>query len=91
MTTVKICGLRRLEDIQAVNELKPDYAGMILTSGYRRSISFSIAKELSKSLTIPLVGVFVNTSVKEILTYDFIDIIQLHGNETNEEILRLKK
>lgn len=29
-TRIKICGLTRLEDIQAVNEAKPDFAGFIV-------------------------------------------------------------
>ena len=29
-TRIKICGLTRLEDIDAVNELKPEYVGLSL-------------------------------------------------------------
>jgi len=29
-TKIKICGLRRREDILAVNEAKPDYCGFII-------------------------------------------------------------
>ena len=29
-TRIKICGLTRLEDIQAVNEAKPDFCGFIV-------------------------------------------------------------
>jgi phosphoribosylanthranilate isomerase len=38
---IKICGLRRAEDIAFVNEALPDYAGFILSGGFRRSISAS--------------------------------------------------
>ena len=30
-TRIKICGLTRLEDIDAVNELKPEYVGFVYT------------------------------------------------------------
>ena len=29
MAKLKICGLKRLEDIEYVNELKPDYIGFL--------------------------------------------------------------
>ena len=29
-TKIKICGLSRPEDIEAVNEVKPDYAGFVV-------------------------------------------------------------
>ena len=39
MAKLKICGLKRLEDIEYEFELKPDYIGFILTPGFRRSIN----------------------------------------------------
>ena len=33
MKKVKICGLRRKEDILIVNRLKPDYVGFVFASG----------------------------------------------------------
>ena len=29
MTKIKLCGLTRLEDIQAANRLRPDYVGFV--------------------------------------------------------------
>ena len=89
MAKLKICGLKRLEDIEYVNELKPDYIGFILTPGFRRSINRKTASLLKKHLDkgINAVGVFVNDS-KENIEYftknGIIDTIQLHGNETPE-------
>lgn len=89
MAKLKICGLKRLEDIEYVNELKPDYIGFILTPGFRRSINRKTANLLKKHLDkgINAVGVFVNDS-KENIEYftknGIIDTIQLHGNETPE-------
>ena len=47
MTTIKFCGLRREEDILAVNRIRPDYAGMILSAGYKRSVNREQAKQLN--------------------------------------------
>ena len=38
-TKIKICGLRTEEDIRAVNEVHPDYAGFILFPGSRRYVT----------------------------------------------------
>ena len=91
MTRVKICGLRTPEDIRAVNRYRPDYAGMILSSGFRRSISKEQAKQLRSLLDeeIVLVGVFVDEPLEVIQEYvreGILDIIQLHGQETDEFI-----
>lgn len=84
MVKVKICGLRRDEDIDYVNELKPDYIGFILSKGYRRSIDIDTARRLKKRLdpSIKAVGVFVNEDLNYIEQYDFIDLVQLHGTES---------
>lgn len=89
MVKIKICGLRREKDIEFINELKPDYAGFILTDGFRRSITISQAKRLKTLLdeNIKAVGVFVNDDVEKINTLirdKVIDIVQLHGTETPE-------
>ncbi len=89
MVKIKICGLRRKKDIEFINELKPDYAGFILSDGFRRSITVSRAKELKELLDkdIKAVGVFVNDDIEKInvLVKDkVIDIAQLHGTESPE-------
>ena len=43
---IKFCGIRRLEDVAAVNLCQPDYMGMILSGGFRRSISQEQAQRL---------------------------------------------
>ena len=93
--TVKICGLRRRQDIEAVNEYRPDYAGFILTGGFRRSIVAGTFFELKSYLSseIKAVGVFVNEPLEEIEKYytQDLDVIQLHGDEDAEYIKRLRK
>ena len=92
---IKICGMRRPEDISYANEVKPDYVGFILTPGFRRSITKETAKELKSKLasSITAVGVFVNEPPEKIVEYleeGIIDVAQLHGQESEEDIVYLK-
>lgn len=96
MPKIKICGLKRLEDIYTVNEYKPDYIGFVF-AGKKRCISPELAYELKQHLDkiIKAVGVFVNAEIEFILKLvesGTIDVIQLHGDEDNAYIqeLRLK-
>lgn len=89
MSKIKICGLRREQDIDYVNELKPDFIGFILTAGFRRSISRETAKMLKSRLSkdVTAVGVFVNESAETVNSFvaqGIIDIAQLHGDESAE-------
>ena len=61
MAKVKICGLMRPQDVKAVNEYMPDYAGLIFAPS-RRRLSIQQAKELISHLNgdIKRVGIFVN-------------------------------
>ena len=45
---IKICGIRRPEDIIYVNEFKPDYIGFVFAESKRR-ITAENAAELKKS------------------------------------------
>lgn len=92
---MKICGLRRREDILAVNRLLPDYIGFVF-AGSRRRVSPQQAAALRRELApqIRAVGVFVNAPADEILALEragVIDLIQLHGDEDEEYIRRLKE
>ena len=71
MAKLKICGLKRVEDIDYVNELKVDYIGFILSAGYKRSIDFKTAQSLKNRLSkdIKAVGVFVDEDKKYIDYY----------------------
>lgn len=93
---IKFCGIRRLEDVAAVNFCQPDYMGMILSGGFRRSISQEQAQRLvqEKSATIAAVGVFVNESSETICRMAeqlHLQVIQLHGNESAEQIQTLQQ
>ena len=93
---IKFCGIRRLEDVAAVNLCQPDYMGMILSGGFRRSISQEQAQRLvqEKSDAIAAVGVFVNESSEIICRMAeqlHLQVIQLHGNESAEQIQILQQ
>ncbi len=94
MTKLKICGLRRCEDIAYVNEFCPDYAGFILSEPFWRHISLEELRVLTGQLSekiIP-VGVFVNETIETILPYaEYLGVIQLHGDEDDEFIKNLKE
>lgn len=96
MSRIKICGLRRPEDIAAVNEARPDYCGFIVEyPKSRRSIDRTTLRELVRGLRekIVPVGVFVNAQkelVAELLEEGTIQIAQLHGQESQEYIQELK-
>lgn len=90
----QICGLTRLEDIDAVNELKPEYVGFVFAKS-RRQITKEHAVTLRRYLDpeIQAVGVFVNelpAIVAGYLEEGVIDLAQLHGNESEEYIHSLR-
>ena len=96
MTRVKLCGLTRAEDIEAVHRLEPEYIGFVFAEKSKRYVSPEKAAELKKLLNpeIKAVGVFVDEDINKVanlLRNKTIDIAQLHGNEDNSYIEKLKK
>ena len=83
---VKMCGMRRKEDIAYANEVKPDAIGYIFFSKSKRYVTGQQARELDQNLDqkILSVGVFVNETIEkvtEIANEVPLDVIQLHGDE----------
>ena len=94
MVKLKICGLRRKEDINIVNKYGPDYIGFVFADSPRK-VSYEEAKVLSDILSedIVPVGVFVNEHMKLIVDLfkdGIIKIAQLHGDEDEKYIRNLK-
>lgn len=92
---IKICGIRRMEDVEYANKLLPDYIGFILADGFSRQITKKQATEFAQRLDkkIKRVGVFVNQPVETVAEYindGIIQYAQLHGDEDNEYINMLK-
>lgn len=97
MTKIKICGLRRPEDIVYVNEAKPDFAGFIIdVPKSRRNVPREKVWELTALLSPEIlpVGVFVNAPMETILslvTDGTLKAVQLHGQESQSYLEELKK
>ena len=94
MVKLKICGMRREEDIEMANKYKPDYIGFVFADSPRK-VSYDQAKELSELLSdeIVPVGVFVNEHMKLIVDLfrdGIIEMAQLHGDEDEKYIRNLK-
>lgn len=93
---IKLCGLTRPCDIEAVNELQPDYIGFVFAKKSGRYVSPEKAEELKAMLApgIQAVGVFVNEEPEQIVSLleaGTIDVAQLHGQEGEREIRRLRE
>lgn len=95
MIKIKFCGLRRGEDIEAVNRLKPDFAGFVFAKS-KRQIAREQAVRLKRQLDpdIKTVAVLVNMPAEEaaaLANKGIADLLQLHGDEDAEYIAALRK
>ena len=95
MSRIKICGLKRIEDVYAVNEFKPDYVGFVFAATKRFVLDEAAAiMKAALNSDIPAVGVFVNEPIAHIVKLvreKSIDIIQLHGQEDLNYVNRLRE
>ncbi len=95
MIKVKMCGLRRTEDIMYANSVLPNFIGYVFAPQSKRFVTAEQAIEFTKSLDsriIP-VGVFVNEPVENVIkifNIGAIKIAQLHGNEDENYIAMLQ-
>ena len=92
---IKICGVSREEDIEYVNEARPDYTGFVFAES-RRKVTPAEAAKLRRRLAegIAAVGVFVDASIDDIIGLcrdRIISLVQLHGTEDDAYIERLKE
>ena len=95
MTKIKLCGLSRLCDIEAANEIRPDYIGFVFSQKSKRYIRPEKAAELKKRLCpdIKTVGVFTDEkpeNIAALLESGVIEIAQLHGLEDDKYVRQLK-
>ena len=96
MTKIKLCGLTRPCDIEYVNELLPEYIGFVFAPKSRRYISPEKAEMLRSMLDFKItpVGVFVDEKIEiiaDLIKRKIIDIVQLHGNESEQYIEDLRR
>ena len=93
----KICGLKEKDSILCCEANNVNFFGLIFYQQSPRNIAFKDAKELvnfSKNLRISPVGVFVNHEIndlKDIIKSLNLKYIQLHGDENQEYISKIKK
>ena len=96
MTKIKICGLTRPQDIEAVNAARPDFAGFVFAEKSRRRVTPAQAAALRRALRFGIVpvGVFANQPVREILrllSAGTIAVAQLHGQEPEETVRQIQQ
>ncbi len=96
MTKIKMCGLSRLEDIEAANAIKPDYIGFVFAEISKRRVSAPEASKLKSKLDpdIKAVGVFLDDKldfIASMLNLGIVDAVQLHGSENEEYIERVRQ
>lgn len=86
---IKVCGITQFKQLQQLEALNIDYAGLIFYKDSPRYMGDKITGKQVKEADFDLkkVGVFVNPGYSELLDaideYG-LDIVQLHGNETPE-------
>ncbi|KQK25168.1 phosphoribosylanthranilate isomerase [Chryseobacterium aquaticum] len=92
---LKVCGLKQLSQIRELVALKIDFLGFIF---YEKSPRFVLnhltLDDISKINHSGKVGVFVNEIIEKIVEISEksdLNLIQLHGDENDEYILRLRK
>ena len=97
MTRIKICGLRRPQDVEYVNRTKPDWCGFVVNFPRSRRSVTPEALQVLRSRLVPdviPVGVFVDRPIGEVtdlLNRDIISIAQLHGHEDENYVAALRK
>ena len=87
---LKVCGMKYIDNIKSIADLKPDYMGFIFYEISKRNFE-GIIPELPKS--IKKTGVFVNEYIEIVISlveeYK-LEAIQLHGDESVEYIQKLR-
>ena len=89
-TRIKICGLTRVEDVQAVVAAGADAIGFVFYPKSPRYVTPEQAAELMRAVPpfITCTGLFVNATPEQVAAtckVAPISLIQLHGDETVEQ------
>ncbi|AQS93773.1 N-(5'-phosphoribosyl)anthranilate isomerase [Polaribacter sp. BM10] len=88
---LKVCGMKFTENIQQLADVNPDYMGFIFYEKSKRNFE-GIIPEFSNS--IKKTGVFVNEYIEIVISLveEYrLDAVQLHGDESVDYIIELKK
>ena len=89
----KVCGLTRAQDVQAAYNNGAVYGGLIFYPKSPRYVDLDCAIELSQSVPLKFVGVFVNASPQQVVQYAHelkLAAVQLHGQESDDYIAALR-
>jgi len=90
---VKICGLTRPEDAEQAAEAGASYLGVVFAGGPRRVSFARAASVVAASRGVPVLGVFGDQSVEEILSLALgvgLSGAQLHGPYSRAAAARLR-
>jgi len=93
---IKICGIKYLDNLQAIQALQPDYLGFIFYPASQRFMQNDLVPSDLKNIpkTIKKVGVFVNESIEkvtELVQQYYLNAVQLHGLETFQYVKELQE
>lgn len=87
---IKVCGLTRVEDVQAAVAAGVDAIGLVFYPDSPRSVSIERAVELCRHIPpfVTVVGLFVNASraeVHRVIEAVPLNLLQFHGDETADQ------
>lgn len=93
MIKLKICGVKYLEDVKFLNELKVDYIGMINEPNTPRFVDLEKIKEAIKISNVPIVMVKSSIKIDEIenMPSEFIQVHRVLSDEELEKITTTNK
>ncbi|WP_299002265.1 bifunctional indole-3-glycerol-phosphate synthase TrpC/phosphoribosylanthranilate isomerase TrpF [uncultured Shewanella sp.] len=94
----KVCGLTRIDDIRSIAQAGAVFGGLIFAQKSERALTLEQAEQLLEQLApnepkLQFVGVFVNeaaTTIANMAQALKLFAVQLHGNESDDDIIALK-
>lgn len=95
MCKVKICGIREIRHLHTAVESGASYVGFVFCRKSRRNLSIKTAQRLADETPNRIVRVALmvdptDNFINNILRSVKIDMLQLHGNETIDRVVRIK-
>ena len=95
MTEIKVCGIKKEEDLLSLIDLNVTWAGFVFFKKSIRNVDYEKKElfEIAKN-KIGIVSLFVdpeNEFIDKIVQKVSPDLIQLHGHETPERCFEIKK
>ncbi|MFT6267301.1 MAG: indole-3-glycerol phosphate synthase/phosphoribosylanthranilate isomerase [Alphaproteobacteria bacterium] len=91
---VKVCGITSIEQANLVASYPVSYLGFIFAPNSKRYVSIETALEITHQVNQQFVGVFVNQPMEQVIEFSHklsLSAIQLHGQESLEYAVELKK